>query len=241
MPQHACNDRSPCTGILHQMSAPDPHRARRDGAGGGRGREAQRVRAAHARPRADDPPGRRRLLQRLRARDPRARNPYYNIEGLGIQFVASPRHADMLLVTGPVAKHMAIALKRTYDATPDPKLVVAVGDCGCNGGIFGESYASLRPGRQRDPGRRRGAGLPADADGAAAGHPAGDRPHRDEPRRRHRRRRRRCGRAALNAGAYRPVSRAGPWRRGGHARRERAPAPRRSRARGAPRGRRAPA
>ena len=70
-------------------------------------------------------------------------NPYYNIEGLGIRFVASPRHADLLLVTGPVSKHMAIALKRTYDATPDPKLVVAVGDCGCNGGIFGESYASL--------------------------------------------------------------------------------------------------
>jgi Ni,Fe-hydrogenase III small subunit len=70
-------------------------------------------------------------------------NPYYNIEGLGIRFVASPRHADMLLVTGPVSKHMAIALKRTYDATPDPKLVVAVGDCGCTGGVFGESYASL--------------------------------------------------------------------------------------------------
>ena len=70
-------------------------------------------------------------------------NPYYNIEGLGIRFVASPRHADMLLVTGPVSKHMAIALKRTYDATPDPKLVVAVGDCGSTGGIFGESYASL--------------------------------------------------------------------------------------------------
>src|SRR6266702_5716932 len=70
-------------------------------------------------------------------------NPYYNIEGLGIKFVASPRHADMLLVTGPVSKHMAIALKRTYDATPEPKLVVAVGDCGCTGGIFGESYASL--------------------------------------------------------------------------------------------------
>jgi len=70
-------------------------------------------------------------------------NPYYNIEGLGIRFVASPRHADLLLVTGPVAKHMAIALQRTFDATPDPKLVVAVGDCGCNGGVFGESYASL--------------------------------------------------------------------------------------------------
>jgi len=69
-------------------------------------------------------------------------NPYYNIEGLGMRFVASPRHADMLLVTGPVSRHMEIALKRTYDATPDPKLVVALGDCGCDGGIFGESYAS---------------------------------------------------------------------------------------------------
>jgi Ni,Fe-hydrogenase III small subunit len=69
-------------------------------------------------------------------------NPYYNLEGLGIKFVASPRHADMLLVTGPVSRHMEVALKRTYDATPDPKLVVALGDCGCTGGIFGESYAS---------------------------------------------------------------------------------------------------
>jgi len=69
-------------------------------------------------------------------------NPFYNIEGLGIKFVASPRHADMLLVTGPVSRHMQIALKRTYEATPAPKLVVAVGDCGCTGGIFGESYAS---------------------------------------------------------------------------------------------------
>ena len=69
-------------------------------------------------------------------------NPYYNLEGLGIRFVASPRHADMLLVTGPVSRHMEIALKRTYDATPEPKLVVALGDCGCTGGIFGESYAS---------------------------------------------------------------------------------------------------
>ena len=69
-------------------------------------------------------------------------NPYYNLEGLGIKFVASPRHADMLLVTGPVSRHMEIALKRTYDATPEPKLVVALGDCGCTGGIYGESYAS---------------------------------------------------------------------------------------------------
>jgi Ni,Fe-hydrogenase III small subunit len=69
-------------------------------------------------------------------------NPIYNLEGLGIKFVASPRHADMLLVTGPVARNMELALLRTYEATPEPKLVVAVGDCGCNGGIFGESYAS---------------------------------------------------------------------------------------------------
>ena len=69
-------------------------------------------------------------------------NPYYNLEGLGIRFVASPRHADMLLVTGPVSRNMETALRRTYDATPDPKLVVAIGDCGCSGGIFGESYAS---------------------------------------------------------------------------------------------------
>src|ERR1700728_467829 len=69
-------------------------------------------------------------------------NPRYNIEGLGIRFVASPRHADLLLVTGPVSKNMEVALRRTYDATPDPKLVVAIGDCGCTGGIFGESYAS---------------------------------------------------------------------------------------------------
>jgi Ni,Fe-hydrogenase III small subunit len=69
-------------------------------------------------------------------------NPYYNAEGLGIKFVASPRHADLLLVTGPVARNMELALRRTFDATPAPKLVVAVGDCGCSGGIFGASYAS---------------------------------------------------------------------------------------------------
>ena len=69
-------------------------------------------------------------------------NPYYNLEALGIKFAASPRHADLLLVTGPVAKNMETAVKRAYDATPEPKLVVAVGDCGCTGGLFGESYAS---------------------------------------------------------------------------------------------------
>jgi len=69
-------------------------------------------------------------------------NPYYNLEGYGIKFVASPRHADLLMVTGPVSRNMELALKRTYEATPEPKLVLAVGDCGCDGGIFGESYAS---------------------------------------------------------------------------------------------------
>ena len=70
-------------------------------------------------------------------------NPIYNCERFGIHFTASPRFADMLLVTGPVTRNMEIAIRRTYDATPSPKLVVAVGDCGCNGGIFGDSYASL--------------------------------------------------------------------------------------------------
>ena len=65
--------------------------------------------------------------------------PHYDLERFGVHFVASPRHADMLLVTGPVSRHMEEALRRTYDCTPDPKLVVAVGECGANGG---------------DPGRR---------------------------------------------------------------------------------------
>jgi Ni,Fe-hydrogenase III small subunit len=72
-------------------------------------------------------------------------NPYYNIEGRGIRFVASPRHADLLLVTGPVSRNMAVALRRTFDATPEPRLVVAVGDCGAHGGLFGESYATCGP------------------------------------------------------------------------------------------------
>ena len=70
-------------------------------------------------------------------------NSIHDIERFGIQFVASPRHADMLLVTGPVTRNMELALKKTYDATPDPKLVVAVGTCGISGGIFGRNYASL--------------------------------------------------------------------------------------------------
>jgi len=70
-------------------------------------------------------------------------NPIYNCERFGIHFTASPRFADMLLVTGPATRNMEIALKRTYNAMPPPKLVVAVGDCGCDGGIFGEGYAAL--------------------------------------------------------------------------------------------------
>ena len=69
-------------------------------------------------------------------------NPYYNLEGLGMRFAASPRHADLLLVTGPVSRHMEQALRIAYEAMPAPKLVVAVGDCGRDGGIFGESYAT---------------------------------------------------------------------------------------------------
>lgn len=68
--------------------------------------------------------------------------PHYNIEGIGVKFAASPRHVDVLLVTGPVSRNLETALKRTYDATPEPKWVVAMGDCACTGGMFGESYAS---------------------------------------------------------------------------------------------------
>lgn len=68
--------------------------------------------------------------------------PYYNIDGLGVKFSASPRHVDVLLVTGPVSRHMEAALKRAYEAIPDPKWVVAMGECACTGGMFGESYAS---------------------------------------------------------------------------------------------------
>lgn len=69
-------------------------------------------------------------------------NPYYDIERFGIHFVASPRHADALLVTGPVSRHMEHALRSTWMATPSPKFVIASGDCACSGGEFGVSYAS---------------------------------------------------------------------------------------------------
>ncbi len=70
-------------------------------------------------------------------------NPVHDIERFGIHFVASPRHADMLLVTGPVTRNMELALRKTWAATPDPKVAVAVGACGISGGIFGTNYASL--------------------------------------------------------------------------------------------------
>ena len=72
-------------------------------------------------------------------------NVVYDIERFGLRFVASPRHADVLLVTGPVTKNMREALERTYAATPDPKWVVAVGDCAANCGVFARSYACVGP------------------------------------------------------------------------------------------------
>jgi Ni,Fe-hydrogenase III small subunit/formate hydrogenlyase subunit 6/NADH:ubiquinone oxidoreductase subunit I len=71
-------------------------------------------------------------------------NPLFDLERFGIHLVASPRHADLLLVTGPVTRNMEIALRRTYEAAPDPRIVVAVGACGCSGGLFGEgTYAAV--------------------------------------------------------------------------------------------------
>jgi Ni,Fe-hydrogenase III small subunit len=72
-------------------------------------------------------------------------SPYYDLERFGLQFVASPRHADCLLVTGPVTRNMADPLKRTYEATPDPKIVVAVGDCAKDCGIFAGGYGVVGP------------------------------------------------------------------------------------------------
>jgi len=70
-------------------------------------------------------------------------NPFYDLERLGLRFVASPRHADVLMITGPVTRNMRQALERTYAATPDPKWVVAVGDCALDGGVFAGSYATV--------------------------------------------------------------------------------------------------
>jgi Ni,Fe-hydrogenase III small subunit len=70
-------------------------------------------------------------------------NAFYDLERFGLRFVASPRHADVLMVTGPVTRNMREALERTYNATPEPKWVVAVGDCAVDGGIFADSYACV--------------------------------------------------------------------------------------------------
>jgi Ni,Fe-hydrogenase III small subunit len=73
-----------------------------------------------------------------------AENPMYDLDRFGVHLVASPRHADLLLVTGPVTRNMEVALRRTYEAAPEPRVVVAVGACGCSGGLFGEgTYASV--------------------------------------------------------------------------------------------------
>jgi Ni,Fe-hydrogenase III small subunit len=70
-------------------------------------------------------------------------NPVYDIQRFGVDFVASPRHADALLVTGPVSKNMLLALKKTYDAMPEPKFVISLGDCAADGGVFKESYYTI--------------------------------------------------------------------------------------------------
>jgi Ni,Fe-hydrogenase III small subunit len=94
-----------------------------------------------------DRAARRRLGRSLAIREVDAgscngcNNAFYDLERFGLRFVASPRHADVLLVTGPVTRNMREALERTYQATPDPKWVVAVGDCAADGGIFAGSYA----------------------------------------------------------------------------------------------------
>jgi Ni,Fe-hydrogenase III small subunit len=72
-------------------------------------------------------------------------SPVYDMERFGMHFVASPRHADLLLVTGPVTRNMEIPLRRTYEATPDPKLVIAIGDCARTCGVFKDSYSIVGP------------------------------------------------------------------------------------------------
>ena len=119
-----------------------------------RGAVAGRRRAGRTRNRARATSARRRLGRSLSIREVDAgscngceleihalNNAYYDVERFGLRFVASPRHADVLMVTGPVTKNMREALERTYHATPNPKWVVAVGDCARDGGCFAGSYA----------------------------------------------------------------------------------------------------
>ena len=118
------------------------------------GAEARRGRARRARARPSNRAARVKLGRWLSIRQVDAgscngceleihalNNVFYDLERFGLRFVASPRHADVLLVTGPVTKNMREALERTYNATPDPKWVVAVGDCAADGGVFAGSYA----------------------------------------------------------------------------------------------------
>jgi len=72
-------------------------------------------------------------------------NPIYDLQRFGINFVASPRHADVLLVTGPVSKNMTVALKKTFEAMPEPKFIITLGDCALDGGIFKDSYYTQSP------------------------------------------------------------------------------------------------
>ena len=97
-------------------------------------------------------------------------NPLYNLEGLGIRFVASPRHADLLLVTGPVSKHMEIALRRTYEATPEPKLVVAAGRLRLHRRHLWRELRQSRTCLERHSSRCGGAGLSAESHADSPGH-----------------------------------------------------------------------
>ena len=103
-------------------------------------------------------------------------NPVYDIERFGIHFVASPRHADMLLVTGPVTRNMEIPLRQTYEATPDPKLVVAVGACAIGGGVFGATNVSCGGADSVIPVDVYIPGCPPQAGGTPARYTDGDRP-----------------------------------------------------------------
>ena len=100
-------------------------------------------------------------------------NAIYDIERFGLHIVASPRHADMLLITGPVTRNMEHALRQTYDVTPEPRLIVAMGACAITGGIFRDSYAVLNGVDQRAARRRIHTRMPAPAPGHHPGHHGG--------------------------------------------------------------------
>ena len=136
-----CSSRSSRTGIARLEPAPPM----RDDAARTRASASQQDILDDPRPRARDPPCRCRLVQRLRARDPCAQQPVLQPRGPGHPLRREPAPCRHAAGHRPVSRNMEDALRRTYDATPDPKLVVAVGDCGCTGGIFGDSYAVCGP------------------------------------------------------------------------------------------------